>query len=93
MNAPHTEGPWRYWECKDGSYKVANDYIQIASGSKYIAQVRIASVTEGDMRLMAASPCLLAAAKKALAECADLIATPAGEALQAAIKKAIGGAE
>jgi len=49
-------------------------------------------LTHPDARLIEAAPDLLDAAKKALAECADLIATPAGDALQAAIAKAEGGA-
>lgn len=49
-----------------------------------------ADVTHPDMRLMAAAPDLLDAAIKALAECADLIGTPAGDALQAAIAKSTG---
>lgn len=52
-----------------------------------------ADVTHPDMRLIASAPDLLEAAKKAIAECVDLIATPAGDALVAAIDKALGGAE
>lgn len=40
-----------------------------------------------------AAPELLTAAEKALAECADLIGTPAGAALEAAIAKATGSAQ
>jgi len=68
------------------------DWIAPFAGREHHANW-CADIIHPDMRLMAASPCLLAAAKKALAECADLIATPAGDALQAAINKAIGVSE
>jgi hypothetical protein len=55
----HTPGPWRWWGCKDGSYNPMNDYAQIASGRERVAQVRIASVSEADFRLMVAAPELL----------------------------------
>lgn len=60
MNATHTPGPWRWWPCKDGSYDQKNDYIQVAAGDKHVAQIRIESVSETDMRLIAAAPELLA---------------------------------
>ena len=56
---PHTPGPWRWWGCKDGSYNPMNDYAQIAAGPEHVAQVRLASVTEADLRLMVAAPELL----------------------------------
>ena len=55
----HTPGPWRWWGCKDGSYNPMNDYAQIAAGSEFVAQVRLALVTEADLRLMVAAPKLL----------------------------------
>ena len=57
----HTPGPWRWWGCKDGSYNPMNDYAQIASGRERVAQVRIASTSEANLRLMVAAPDLLAA--------------------------------
>jgi hypothetical protein len=57
----NTPGPWRWWACKDGSYNSKNDYAQIASWSEHVAQVRIASTTEADLRLMVAAPDLLVA--------------------------------
>ena len=58
MSVP-SPSPWRWWPCKDGSYSPMNDYAQIASGDQHVAQVRIASVSEADMRLIAAAPDLL----------------------------------
>jgi hypothetical protein len=62
----HTPGPWRYWRCKDGSFDDRNDYAQIASGKTHVAQVRIVSTTEADLRLMVNAPKLLEALKDLL---------------------------
>lgn len=62
----HTPGPWRYWLCKDGSHDSRSDYVQIASGKTHVAQVRIVSTTEADMRLMVAAPELLEALRDLL---------------------------
>lgn len=67
MTAP-TVGPWRWWPCKDGSFKEGTDYAKIASGNTLIAKVLIESVTEADLRLMVAAPDLLAACKRLLVE-------------------------
>ena len=58
----HTPGPWRWWACKE-TESASNDYIQIAAGLKHVAQIKIASITEHDMRLIAAAPELLDALK------------------------------
>jgi hypothetical protein len=63
MSAKPTPGPWRYWPCVERSAK--NDYVQIAAGAQEVAQVRIRSVTEADLRLMVAAPDLLGALKEA----------------------------
>lgn len=47
-------GAWRWWPCKAGDYKPANDYAQLASGQAQVAQIRIQSVTEADLRYIAA---------------------------------------
>lgn len=65
------------------------DWIAPFAGREHHADW-CADVIHPDMRLMAAAPDLLGAAQKALEECCDLIATPAGDALQAAITKAMG---
>lgn len=59
----HTKGPWRWWPCKE-TKSALNDYIQIAAGLKHVAQVKISTVTEHDLRLIAASPDLLAVLKE-----------------------------
>jgi hypothetical protein len=85
----HTSGPWRWWACKE-TKKPSEDYIQIAAGLKHVAQVRIASITEHDMRLISAAPDLLETLKKLRAMCADFGAHTACEIASAAIEKATG---
>lgn len=46
-----TQGNWRWWACRDGEH----DYAQIAAGKEHVAQVRIKSVTESDLRHIAAA--------------------------------------
>lgn len=91
----HTPGPWRWWGCKDGSYNPMNDYAQIASGPEQVAQVRLASITEADLRLMVAAPDLLAALEAVLACGTDENyerAKAACDSARAAIAKAVGSA-
>lgn len=99
--AKHTPGPWRV----NDNPMAMSEYCILAEsrGTGFGASVATANQREGynalspeeakaNARLIAAAPDLLDAAKKALADCVDLIATPAGEALQTAIAKAEGGA-
>lgn len=87
----HTPGPWRWWACRE-TESASNDYIQIAAGLNHVAQIKITSITEHDMRLIAASPSLLAA----LIGCVDHMehSTPQGkqayETAKAEIAKATG---
>ena len=67
MSAKPTPGPWRYWKCAGGGPDA--DYVHIAAGSWDVADVRINSVTEDDLRLMVAAPELLAALSDLLAMC------------------------
>jgi len=55
MEAGPTDcGEWRWWPCKSGDYKPGHDYVQLASGHARVAQVRIQSVTEADLKFIAA---------------------------------------
>lgn len=67
MSAKPTPGPWRYWPCVERYAE--NDYVQIAAGSQEVAQIRIRSVTEEDLRLMVAAPDLLQVLSELLAMC------------------------
>ena len=93
MSATFTPGPWRWWLCKDGSFKTSCDYAQITSGNVQVAKVQILSVTEEDLRLMAAAPELLAALQRAavsagfqymMHETRDVISTAIAKATGAA---------
>lgn len=82
----HTPGPWNvvaaHWndsECEDGDVS-------------YVINMPGAIISKANARLIEAAPDLLEAAAKAISECVDLMATPAGEALSAAIAKARGDA-
>lgn len=92
----HTPGPWRV-------LPGANSHLfegRLMAGDTCIAFVdaeRVGddwdeanAVPSANAHLMTAGPDLLAAAIKAMDECCDLIATPAGDALEAAIAKATG---
>ena len=65
------------------------DWIAPFDGRKHHADW-CADIIHPDMRLMAAAPDLLAAAQAAMEKCCDLIGTPEGDALEAAIEKATG---
>ena len=84
----HTPGPWTAW------INASNKHGDITSHKYTIAKVdcRYGAIgePEANARLIAAAPLLLEAAQKALDECVDLIATDAGNALEAAIAKATG---
>lgn len=93
MTATFTPGPWLLAE-GDKSFVYA---LGPGGTNLFWAQVQAAGpekVREEEKAangaLIAAAPDLLAAAQKALEECCDLIATPAGDALKAAIEKVIG---
>lgn len=56
LEAGPTEcGAWRWWPCKGGDYKPGSDYAQLASGKAHVAQIRIQSITEADLRFIAAA--------------------------------------
>ena len=67
----HTPGPWRWWLCKDGSYDSNNDYVQVAGRPEHVAQIRIASVSEADLCLIAAAPDLLEALRTIVKSLSD----------------------
>ena len=87
-----TPGPWRV---QVGHYP---GFLEIVGASFRVSVVLSATNLTwqdgmnraADAYLMAASPLLLEAAKKAMAECCDLIGTPAGDALGEAIEQAEG---
>ena len=92
----HTPGPWNLLGPCKGKWDEEGDFAIQDSEGKIIAetyktvgydQIRPA---EENACLIAAAPDLLEAAKKALDECVDLIATDAGKAIEAAIAKAEG---
>lgn len=97
MSAKHSPGPWEAINVA----KEKNDLAQwgiVCKRQPFSAQITdIAQVwnrggekkAAANARLIAAAPDGLAAARKALDECADLIGTPAGNALQAFINKAV----
>lgn len=66
MSDKFTPGPWRWWACKGGDQLPSSDYVQIASGNDRVAQVKIASVTEANIRLIVAAPELLEVLKHAV---------------------------
>jgi hypothetical protein len=101
MSAAHTPGPWEidydtrpaevctvHGLPQDGEDQLGYAYVRGAIGY-WDAD---AAENLANLRLIAAAPDLLAAARQALTECVDLMATPAGEALEAAIAKATGSA-
>lgn len=83
MNA-YTPGPWPEPE-EDNNDTSSPCWYDIPGICRMVYK-------EADAHLMKAAPDLLEAACKAMAECVDLIATDAGRALEAAIKKAKGEA-
>jgi hypothetical protein len=91
----HTPGPWRWWGCKDGSYNPLNDYAQIAAvPNEHVAQLRLASVTEADLRLIVAAPDLLEALRS-ITDAADekRVTAKHYEIARTAIAKATGEKE
>ncbi len=86
-----TPGPWRtgagdFPTIYDRNHdKVAHCLMRPEDESGDGQLTRLANA-----KLVAAAPDLLAAAQKALNECCDLISTDAGNALAAAIAKALG---
>lgn len=88
----HTPGPWHVVEKAEhkgqGILHIVEEggdpYWDIATLMTHDEEL------EANARLIAAAPELLEAAQKALDECVDLIGTDEGEALEAAIKKALG---
>jgi hypothetical protein len=64
--------------------------VDAARADPSVYRMDVRGIDCADARLIAAAPELLEAARKALAECCDLIATDAGNALEAAIAKAEG---
>lgn len=93
MEAKHTPGPWEIEPSDDGQ---SHWIVPAASNGRGWVGDRYMRVSGPidihDARLIAAAPDLLAAACQALEDCADLMATPAGDALAAAIAKATGSA-
>ena len=94
MTDKHTPGPWR-------TAARTNNMIDVlhaveAPGAITTALCRVQArpswiaEAEANARLIAAAPALLMAARKALDECCDLVSTPAGDALDAAIALAVG---
>jgi len=88
----HTPGPWQVCP-EEKEYRNASlliwgpqgpGYGTVAEATKYQYEA------EANAKLIAAAPELLEAAQKVLDECVDLIATDAGNALEAAIAKALG---
>lgn len=94
MEAKHTPGPWHVLLSNGVAFEIGDDSNPNKANvlcTRYGWEERAAEMLANG-RLMAAAPDLLEAARKALTECVDLIATPAGEALEAAIAKATGSA-
>jgi hypothetical protein len=93
MSEQHTPGPWE-WDTNPVEYDpeqeapwlVTCEHAKIPDAPILQGQIKCSS--EANARLIAAAPELLSAAQQALDECADLIETPAGSALVAAIRKA-----
>jgi hypothetical protein len=86
--ANHSPGPWGINYVKEKG-KVVSYAIMAKNGTPIAlsANVQIPATLENTL-LIAAAPDLLAAAKLALKECADLIGTDEGRALEDAIAKA-----
>jgi hypothetical protein len=100
----HTKGPWvaRWDTTRYAGQHERIDRCVISTPMNELGACFVVARIEGpfagqkgqaeaNARLIAAAPDGLAAAIKALDECCDLIATPAGDALQAFIDKALGG--
>lgn len=87
--AGHTNGPWFVIEDRPPAQNVV-----WADEATVIADCGYGSIPvekrEANMRLIAAAPDLLAACKKAMVECCDLIETDAGNAIRDAVAKAEG---
>lgn len=90
----HTPGPWTVgYRVILADHPVADAYSGFSTEEErlyYDGYLIAESVSPSNARLIAAAPLLLAAAQKAMDECCDLIATDAGNALQAAIEAATG---
>jgi len=93
-----TPGPWEYGVATnyEGFYIAPLGTLPTLAGCERFGKKMTVSCfnflgeTEANARLIATAPELLQAAQKALDECVDLIATEAGNALEAAIAKATG---
>ena len=87
----HSPGPWKVeyysWVRAADGEAVCHGIGEIKYGRTVEAQLLLA---EANARLIAAAPDLLEAAKYAMAECVDLIATVPGNLLEKAIAKAEG---
>lgn len=98
MDEKHTAGPWGISSESDRIIKAFDSLgetsIIIGSASGYTGSPFFPNdeTAAANARLMAAAPQLVAAARQALEDCADLMATPAGDALATAIAKATGSA-
>ena len=98
MRAQHTPGPWTMQtvptSCgicfKVGPFPYKNGQLIHACIYADYPGPAAHKEAEANAVLIAAAPELLSAARRALAECVDLIGTPAGNALSAAIAKALG---
>lgn len=93
MSALHTRGPWRVGRgggCVVSDAPVENGPRGCAEVEYYGGHLIAESIAKCNAPAIAATPELLDAARRALAECVDLIGTPAGDALSAAIAKATG---
>lgn len=88
MSKQHTPGPW-FPHKRPEPIGYAEYEIHYGTSGECVAEVVHG---EGNANLLAAAPHLLAAARQALEECADLMATPAGDALAYAIARATGSA-
>ncbi len=92
----HTPGPWNV-DLETGEIVAGKDKDFAVLGTIYGAddfpcsEDDISAECKANAHLIAAAPELLEAAKKALEDCVDLIATEAGIALEKAIAKAEGG--
>lgn len=88
-----THGPWSVesWSTHDSDGALEFCGFQVVDAQSHsVDTCTLEDESEAHLYIIAAAPDLLAAAQLALAECCDLIATPAGDALQAAITKATG---
>lgn len=92
---PHSPTPPKY-KSTPGPWQIVFRTLQyeINGGERPVCSLagifQQADTERANALLIAAAPDLLEAAVKALADCCDLVATDAGNALEAAIEKAVG---